>query len=105
MKIVNGIALRAKPVPLRGVRNIGAAISQRRRVVILHITVVKHINAQQDDDAGQNNRWYLAARLWQPCRLEFRPPPTKSDADDSGAASNHPIGDIDAVGEPDDVGE
>jgi len=36
--------------------------------------------------------------------LEFRPPPTISDADVSGALSNHPIGDADAVGEPNDVG-
>ena len=36
--------------------------------------------------------------------MEFRPPLPKSDADDSGASSNHPIGDADAVGEPNDVG-
>ena len=90
VNIIDCIAPRARPVPLRGVWNIGQAISQRRRVIKLHITFVKHIFVQQDDDAGQNNRWYIAiaARLWRPYRLAFRRPPTISDADDSGACSS-----------------
>ena len=82
----------------------GETVSQWRRVIKLHITFVNDTNIQQDDDAGQNYRWYVAARLWQPYRSAFRRPVPKSDADDSGASLKCPIGDIDAVGEPSDVG-
>ena len=36
--------------------------------------------------------------------MEFLPPPTISDADGNGASFNHPIGNVDAVGGPNDVG-
>ena len=36
--------------------------------------------------------------------MEFRPPPTNSDADGIGASLRSPLGDIDAVVQPDDVG-
>ena len=104
MYIIDSVAPRAEPVPPRGVWNMGGTVSQRRHLVILHITFVNDTNIQQDDDAGQNYRWYVAARLWQPYRSAFRRPVPKSDADDSGASLKCPIGDIDAVGEPSDVG-
>ena len=36
---------------------------------------------------------------------ESLPPPTISDADGNGASFKHPIGDADAIGEPNDVRE
>jgi hypothetical protein len=66
---------------------------------------MKHTNAQQDDDAGQNNRYHIAARLWRPYRSAFRRPMSLSDEDDSETSFNHPIGDVDAVGEPNGIGE
>ena len=36
--------------------------------------------------------------------MEFRPPPTTSDADGNGASLRPPLGDIDAVVQPNDVG-
>jgi hypothetical protein len=37
--------------------------------------------------------------------LELRPPPTISDADGNGGRPSAPLGDADAVGGPNDVGE
>ena len=47
--------------------------------------VCKQYNEQEDDDAGQNNRWYLGHDR-RPYRSAFRQPMPLSDADDNGAS-------------------
>ena len=59
--------------------------------------VCKQYNEQEDDNAGQNNRWYLGHDR-RPYRSAFRQPMPLSDADDNGASFEHAIISVDAAG-------